>query len=171
MADGMVQAGHLADEDEAFARYLNEGRDPGSAPSALHRGSHPVIAEAGGVSVIAHPHDTRRGPGITDERFAELKRIGLNGIEVDHQSHPTRVRQELRQVAADLDLPATGSSDHHGNRRSGYNLGCNTTDPDAAAALLGERHHRALTATPHFVGRSDYIRLRDAVQVVPHLAM
>jgi predicted metal-dependent phosphoesterase TrpH len=138
MAAGMVQAGHVADEDEAFARYLNEGMDAyvqryrPSIEEAVR-----VIAEAGGVSVIAHPRDTRRGPGISDERFAELKRIGLNGIEVDHQAHPIKVRQELRQVAADLDLPVTGSSDHHGNRRSGYDLGCNTTDPDVAAALLG----------------------------------
>lgn len=74
MAAGMVQARHVADEDDAFARYLNEGEEAyvqryrPSIEEAIR-----VITEAGGVSVIAHPRDTRRGPGITDERVAELQ--------------------------------------------------------------------------------------------------
>lgn len=139
VAAGLVRAGHVDSDDAAFARYLNEG-----GPAYVQR-YRPSIEEAiaaikaaGGVAVIAHPRDTRRGPGVTDERFVELKAAGLDGIEVDHQSHDSPVREGLHAIAADLGLHATGSSDYHGNRRSGYDLGCNTTDPVVATALLGE---------------------------------
>lgn len=102
-----------------------------------------AIRDAGGVSVIAHPRDFKRGPGVSDERFAELRDAGLDGIEVDHQAHPQRVRDELRDVAARLGLAVTGSSDYHGTRKDDHDLGCNLTNPEVAERLLG----------PNFAGR------------------
>lgn len=138
MAAGLVTAGHVATDDEAFARFLNEG-----GPAYVQR-YRPTIAQAitairaaGGVSVIAHPRDGKRGPGVSEGRFAELGACGLNGIEVDHPQHSAEVRDELRSIASNLGLVATGSSDYHGTRKTDHDLGCNTTAPQVAEALLG----------------------------------
>lgn len=144
MAVGMVKAGHVAEIDQAFAKWLNEGR-----PAYVQR-DRPTIEEAvaairtaGGVSVIAHPRDEKRGPGITEARFAELAEAGLAGIEVDHQKHDDPyVRAELRSIAKNLGLAVTGSSDYHGTNKIDHDLGCNLTDPDVARSLLGPNFDR-----------------------------
>lgn len=138
VAAGLVHARHAADDNDAFARLLNEG-----CPAYIQR-FRPTIEEtitairdAGGASVIAHPRDGKRGPGISEARFAALAAGGLNGIEVDHQSHSPEVRAELRSIAANLGLVATGASDFHGTRKTDHDLGCNVTGVDAAVELLG----------------------------------
>lgn len=138
VAAGLVKAGHVGSDDEAFARFLNEG-----GPAYVQR-YRPTIEEAivairgaGGVSVIAHPRDGKRGPGVSEERLAQLSTVGLDGIEVDHQQHPADVREELRRIAANLGLAATGSSDYHGTRKIDHDLGCNLTDVEVAQGLLG----------------------------------
>ena len=139
VAKAMVERGHVADEDEAFREWLNEGQ-----PAYVERWRPDIvdaisaITDAGGVSVIAHPRDTRRGPGVSDERLAELAGAGLDGIEVDHQAHAHDVRDALRQTARRLGLVVTGSSDHHGTRKTDHDLGCNLTDPNEARRLLGD---------------------------------
>lgn len=138
VAAGLVRKGHVASDDDAFARYLNEG-----GPAYIQRYRPTIedaivaIRDAGGVSVIAHPRDGKRGPGVCEARFAELHKVGLDGIEVDHQQHSTKVRAELRGIAANLGLAATGSSDYHGNRKTDHDLGCNLTDVEVAQMLLG----------------------------------
>ena len=55
---------------------------------------------------------------------------------MDHQDHPPELRERLRGIAADLDLVATGSSDHHGLGKVDHDLGVNTTDPEQYERLL-----------------------------------
>lgn len=136
-AKAMHEAKHVKSEDEAFALYLNEG-----GPAYIKR-YRPTIEEtiraiddAGGASVIAHPHDGKRGPVVNEGRFAELKEVGLRGIEVDHQQHSPKVRDALRAIAKNLDLTATGASDYHGDRKIDHDLGCNTTAVAALEELL-----------------------------------
>lgn len=138
VAAGLVTAKHFKDEDEAFRELLNEGkRGYVQRYRADIEETIRAIAAAGGVSVIAHPRDGKRGPGVSDERLAELKGIGLIGVEVDHQAHSPEVRDALRSIALDLDLVVTGSSDYHGTRKVDHELGCNLTSAEAATALLG----------------------------------
>ena len=139
-AAGLVKAKHFKDEDAAFRELLNEGKDGYvERYRAVIDETIRAIAAAGGVSVIAHPRDVRRGPGVSDERLAELKGVGLTGVEVDHQAHAPDVRKALRGIARDLSLVITGSSDYHGTRKVDHDLGCNLTSFDAAYALLGSR--------------------------------
>ena len=61
--------------------------------------------------------------------LSELARDhGLAGIEVDHQDHGRHARAELRALARDLGLLATGSSDFHGTGKVDHDVGVNTTD-------------------------------------------
>jgi predicted metal-dependent phosphoesterase TrpH len=137
IADALIARGYLRDRDQAFSELLSAGR-----PAYVKRYAASleemlrIVAEAGGVSVVAHPwgrHD--RGP-MGEEGLAHLREIGLAGVEVDHQDHDAQARDELRGIARNLGLVATGSSDHHGAGKTGHDLGCNTTDPDEYARLL-----------------------------------
>lgn len=134
LAEAMVAAGHVASIQEAVDLWLKKGR-----PAYVGRWAPTIedavvaLRAAGGVPVLAHPR--ARGSAIGEERFAQLQELGLGGIEVDHQMHTPDVRTELRAIATNLGLVATGSSDHHGLRKVDHDLGCNTTAPDQYEAL------------------------------------
>ncbi|MEU0532909.1 PHP domain-containing protein [Amycolatopsis tolypomycina] len=93
-----------------------------------------LVRAAGGVAVLAHPRSVKRRAAVTDAQLAALAAAGLAGIEVDHPEQPPEVRERLREVAADLGLLATGSSDFHGDRKP-VRLGECTTSPEVFAAL------------------------------------
>jgi predicted metal-dependent phosphoesterase TrpH len=140
VADALVTLGVVPDRTAAFDRYLGWGR-----PAHVDRYAVPLeralglVREAGGVSVVAHPWG-RGGLGHPDEAaFAELKELGLTGIEVDHQDHDTATRDRLRAIARNLGLVATGSSDYHGDGKADHDLGCNTTAPEEYERLTSAR--------------------------------
>jgi len=137
VADALVSRGAVVDRSEAFRRYLSPGR-----PAYVDRYAAPlvemlrIVAEAGGVSVVAHPWG-RHGRELPDEAtFDQLAGLGLAGIEVDHQDHDLAARDRLRAIASNLSLVVTGSSDHHGLGKLDHELGCNTTEPAAYERLL-----------------------------------
>lgn len=136
VADALVALGVVADRSEAFDRYLGAGR-----PAHVDRYAAPLletirhVAAAGGVSVVAHPWG--RSMHRWDEAdLAGFRDAGLAGLEVDHQDHDPRAREELRAIARGLDLVVTGSSDHHGAGKLDHELGVNTTAPEEYARLL-----------------------------------
>jgi predicted metal-dependent phosphoesterase TrpH len=138
VADALVEKGVVKHRGEAFDTYLGS-----RGPAYVKRYAAPLeemvrmVADAGGVSVIAHPWGRRYTHTALDEaRFAALKDAGLSGIEVDHEDHDPATREVLRSVARNLDLVATGSSDYHGEGKRDHDLGCNTTDPDELSRLL-----------------------------------
>ncbi|WP_340537557.1 PHP domain-containing protein [Nocardioides sp. GXZ039] len=128
VADAMVRKGIVASRDEAFARYLDEGR-PGYVDRYAARLTDMIatVADAGAVSVLAHPWGRGRRSALPPEEIAALAALGLGGLEVDHQDHDDDARAELRGLAGDLGLIVTGSSDHHGTGKVDHELGCHTT--------------------------------------------
>jgi predicted metal-dependent phosphoesterase TrpH len=136
LARALVAAGVVGSVDEAFARYLHDG-----GPYYLQRIDTPVldavrmIAEAGGVTVLAHGLATARGAVISDATIADMAGAGLSGIEVDHPEHTPQARAHLRGLAAELGLVATGGSDYHGSNKS-VALGAELTAPEALERLL-----------------------------------
>jgi predicted metal-dependent phosphoesterase TrpH len=138
VADALVSLGVVTDRDEAFERFLAPG---GPAYVDRYAADLPtmvgLVREAGGVSVLAHPWARRYDhSALTGQALAELKAAGLSGVEVDHEDHTQETRRRLRAVATELDLVATGSSDFHGTGKSGFEIGCNTTDPEQFARLM-----------------------------------
>ena len=158
VADALVAKGVVRDRGEAFDRYLGP-----QGPAYVHRYAADLVtmidtvADAGGVSVIAHPWAKRHNHEALDEAgLAALKEVGLAGVEVDHQDHDLATRDRLRSVARNLDLLVTGSSDFHGEGKVDHDLGCNTTDPEEYARLLdlARAAERASgRRTPEVVGR------------------
>lgn len=158
VADALVAKGVVRDRGEAFDRYLGP-----QGPAYVHRYAADLVtmidtvADAGGVSVIAHPWAKRHNHEALDEAgLSALKEVGLAGVEVDHQDHDPATRDRLRSVARNLDLLVTGSSDFHGEGKVDHDLGCNTTDPEEYARLLdlARAAERASgRRTPEVVGR------------------
>ena len=138
VADALVALGVVADRNEAFDRYLGP-----QGPGYVHRYAADLetmigtVADAGGVSVLAHPWASRHDHSALDERGIRLLRdTGLSGVEVDHEDHDESTRAELRALAERLDLVVTGASDHHGTGKVAHDLGCNTTAAGQLDRLL-----------------------------------
>ncbi len=137
IADALVRLGHAADRTQAFIDLLDPGK-PGYANryAAPLEDMIPLVTGAGGVAVIAHPWGRSGRSVLSPSVLADLKELGLAGIEVDHQDHSEADRVELRGIAADLDLLVTGSSDHHGLGKVDHDLGVHTTDPEQYERLV-----------------------------------
>jgi predicted metal-dependent phosphoesterase TrpH len=129
LADALVKNKVVATRDEAFVDLLHNASKyyvTHAAPTPEDAISH--IRKAGGVAVIAHPFASRRGEVISVATFTSLVTAGLNGIEVNHRDHSQIEREQLSEIADQLALVKTGSSDYHGNGKLNA-LGENLTDP------------------------------------------
>jgi predicted metal-dependent phosphoesterase TrpH len=155
VADALVTLGVVPDRSTAFRRYLNPGR-----PAYVNRYAAPltemvrIVDAAGGVSVLAHAWG-RHGPdSMPESAITELARLGLAGLEVDHQDHSPADRERLRMIARRLGLVVTGSSDHHGLGKHDHELGCHTTAPEDYERLLALAEaaaQRSGRATPEVI--------------------
>lgn len=136
LAQALVRAGAVSSVNEAFATYLGNGSGYFVArQDTLVETAIDMIAEAGGVTVIAHPFAYTRGATITVDVLAQLAEQGLTGVEVDHPNHDEETRVQLKGLVGELGLVRTGSSDYHGTNKT-IELGDETTDPLALEELV-----------------------------------
>jgi predicted metal-dependent phosphoesterase TrpH len=131
----LQRAGLVASVNEAFAKYLNNnGRYYVPKTDTPVFDAIRMIADAGGVTVLAHAFAHARGRTVTAEVITDLAEAGLSGLEVDHPDHDDESRQQLRALAGKLGLPVTGSSDYHGLNKT-IEIGAETTAPEMFEAL------------------------------------
>jgi predicted metal-dependent phosphoesterase TrpH len=135
IAEAMVEAGIVADEKEAFDRYIS---DDGLAYVPKHAlppmEALRLIEEAGGVCVLAHPGMWRGSDIVPDELIEEMAASGMVGLEVRHPDHDEEMRAKSSAMAERLDLVATAASDCHGERY-GFRMGEERTDAETFAEL------------------------------------
>ena len=135
LADALVRNRVVATRDEAFLELLhNDSKYYVTHAAPTPEDAIRQINQAGGVAVIAHPFASRRGEVISAATFTNLVAAGLHGIEVNHRDHSQAEREQLAQIADQLGLVKTGSSDYHGNGKLNE-LGENLTDPEQWARL------------------------------------
>jgi len=135
LADALVRNRVVATRDEAFLELLhNDSKYYVTHAAPTPEDAIRQINQAGGVAVIAHPFASRRGEVISAATFTHLVSAGLHGIEVNHRDHSQDEREQLAQIADQLGLVKTGSSDYHGNGKLNE-LGENLTDPEQWAHL------------------------------------
>ncbi|NKR43179.1 PHP domain-containing protein [Rhodococcus hoagii] len=154
LARALVRAGVVDSVGDAFTDLLST-RSPyyvEKSDTPLERAVE-MVADAGGVSVIAHARARARGRLLDLEHIRELAENGLGGLEVDHPDHGAADTALLRSLAAELDLVATGSSDYHGKNKT-IALGQHTTAPEALEEIVARA-----TGVPVLTG--------DAVTDVP----
>lgn len=131
----LLQAGYVTTMDEAFAGVLSrDGEFYEEKQGITLTEAVPLVAAAGGVSVLAHCRAVRRGPILTDDAVRELAALGLDALEVDHADHTPADRAHLRALVAELDLLPTGSSDYHGTNKT-VRLPADTTAPEVFTEL------------------------------------
>ena len=146
LADALVAKRIIASRDEAFAGLINnESPHYVSHFAPTPEDSIKAIRAAGGVAVIAHPFASRRGQTLTPESFNSLVAAGLNGIEVFHRDQSEEERAQLLEIARELDLAITGSSDYHGTGKLNQ-LGENTTAAAEWERLESMASHRRVVS-------------------------
>ena len=115
VARALVEAGHAATVSEAFERYLKPGR-PAYVPKEDVKVAQAVrlIAQAGGVAVLAHPMELKMGGALLESLIGEWQAQGLAGVEVYHPSASNNHAAFLFHLAQRCGLLVTGGSDFHG---------------------------------------------------------
>lgn len=119
LAQALVERGAVSSVDEAFDRFLHTG-GPAHVMTRWPTVEEAIaiIHRAGGIAVLAHP-----GQYDLDEAIEGWVEAGLDGIEVEHPNHQPADRRRYEAMADRFDLLATASSDFHGNRGYGVELG------------------------------------------------
>ena len=121
LAMAMIDAGYVESMDEAFEKWLGDGR-----PCNVER-PKPSLAEAtalvhaaGGITSLAHP----RYYGVDyEELIQHLKASNVDAIEAFHRSHSDEDRHRLWTLAEQHGLGVTVGSDFHsfrGGHRPGH---------------------------------------------------
>jgi len=137
LARAMVEAGAIESPEQAFGPdWIGEGGRAYVPRYALDPArAIALVRDAGGVTVVAHPR--ARGWEVPDHVIAGLAAAGLAGIEVWHPDQDRGQRMLLQDLAARLNLVASGGSDDHGEL-TGYRLGSDTIAPDAYERLVSQ---------------------------------
>ena len=110
IAKAITSAGGTASVIEAYNKYINDNspvyvqRKTVSPQDAVE-----IIYDAGGVPVIAHPHDI----DIAETLIKDLMTYGLRGIEAYHRKHSPAVVEYFSSMAEKFGLIVTGGSDFH----------------------------------------------------------
>lgn len=118
IARALVAAGHVADTNQAFERWLARGR-PAFVPRIAAPPEDVVrrIHEAGGIASLAHPGLTAR-----DELIPGLAAAGLEALEAFHVEHDAQTTERYLGLAGRLGLLVSGGSDFHGDESHGARL-------------------------------------------------
>ena len=117
IAQMLVKRGLVSSMDEAFDRFLGTGK-PAYVDKYRIECSEAIAAikEAGGIPVLAHPGLLDyESDGQLDKLIAQLKGIGICGIEVFYSQHSEDQTQLFAELARRHDLLMTGGTDFHGS--------------------------------------------------------
>jgi predicted metal-dependent phosphoesterase TrpH len=139
LARALVRAGLVSTVSEAFAPgWLGQRYRLPKADIDVFKALE-LILGAGGVPVFAHPRASVRGRIVPDSLIVELAAAGLAGLEADHEDHSAAERAHVRDLAGQLGLLVTGSSDFHGSNKT-VRLGAQTTAPEAYHRIVELAH-------------------------------
>ena len=141
VARAMVEAGYVTSVADAFDRYLKPGR-PAYVPKEDVKVAEAVrlIAQAGGIAVLAHPMELKMGETQLESLIGEWRSQGLSGVEVYHPSAQNNHAAFLHNLARREGMLVTGGSDFHGEavRKSSIGEGLDrwrTMESDMQALL------------------------------------
>ena len=110
IAKAITNAGGTSSVIDAYAKYIHDDshvyvpRKTVSPQDAVE-----IIYDAGGIPVIAHPHDL----DIAETLIKDLMSYGLRGIEAYHRKHSPACVEYFSSMAEELGLIVTGGSDFH----------------------------------------------------------
>ena len=123
VARALVAEGYSATMQEAFDRYLGEGKPayvPGERMSMAE--ALPLLRGEGFVPVLAHPALLNKDDMTLRQLLEAWADRGLMGVEVYHPSQMGR-EAALERMARSMGLLVTGGSDYHQDGDSHGQLG------------------------------------------------
>lgn len=124
IARALVKTGAVSTVQQAFDRYLAEGRSayvPRKWMSANR--AVQILRDAGALIVLAHPCRLGLDDAALSALVDELSAAGLRGLEVFHPSAGRRDVRALELLARRKGLLVTGGSDYHGDRNTRVRMG------------------------------------------------
>lgn len=152
-AQALVDGGYANSRQKAFERYLARGKSayverfrfPPDAAIAL-------IRDAGGVPVLAHPSSLKLSAKAMRRHIGELKKMGLEGLEVYYALHSPEQQGLYAAIARDLDLVGTGGSDFHGTPNMGLSLGRGFGSLNVPDEIVDQLRSRRVNRMAHEAG-------------------
>lgn len=139
----MVKYGYCKTTQEAFIKYLNNDspyyvtREYLTPQEAI-----PLIHEAGGLAVLAHPLLYKFTLDEVEELAVYLSGIGLDGIEAIYSSNTGFDEGRVRHIANKYKLSITGGSDFHGANKPDLNIGTGRGNLKIPYTILEELEER-----------------------------
>jgi predicted metal-dependent phosphoesterase TrpH len=130
VARAMVEAGVVPDISSAFSpEWIDtDGRAYVAKAAVTPVEAVELIRGAGGAVVLAHPSIHAGAKAVPEPVIRAMAAAGMAGLEVDHPDQSEEDRAHWRELAAELGLETTGSSDCHG-ALFGYRMGvCRTPE-------------------------------------------
>lgn len=110
LAKAITNVGGTNSVMDAYEKYINDKssvyvqRKTVSPHDAVE-----IIYDAGGIPVVAHPHDLENAA----ELIKDLMHYGLRGVEAYHRKHSPAIIEYFSSLAEELGLIVTGGSDFH----------------------------------------------------------
>ncbi len=119
----LLNHGYIKSMKEAFERYVGD-HCPCYVPREKVTPAQAVelILQADGVPVLAHPVLYGMSAPRLDALVAELKAVGLMGIEAIYSTYTAADERQIRGLASKYHLLISGGSDFHGANKPGLDL-------------------------------------------------
>lgn len=130
VAVAMVNAGYAEHINDAFDRYLGNGRPACVSKERMTcERAFELIHGAGGIPVLAHPYliPCRGSDGLI-LLVEQLCDMGLKGIEVYYPKHTPEAVAQYAKLAKKYGLLVTGGSDFHGELTPEIEMGSGEGD-------------------------------------------
>jgi 3',5'-nucleoside bisphosphate phosphatase len=125
----LVRKGVVGSVQEAFDVWLAKGRPAYIEKDRLAPTDALRLARAsGGRAVLAHPLSLNLEPAALERTVAELKDLGLVGIEAIYGRYSPDERDGLVALAERVGVVTTGGSDHHGTYKPDLSVGTGRGD-------------------------------------------
>ena len=132
IAAAMLKKGYVRNIREAFHRFLKKG-----APAYFDRmrlnadQAIELIHHAGGIAIVAHPVSLGFSSfKAVGEYILQLKKTGLDGIEVYYSGQDEKIRQTMIKFARENNMVVSGGSDFHGTVKPDLQIGSGKGDLD-----------------------------------------
>ena len=151
VAQYMVKKGYVRSIDEAFDRYLAQGKPAYQEKYRIDcQRAIDVINGSGGIPVLAHPYllDMKQDDDL-DKLIIVLKNMGLKGIEVYYPGHPPAETSRYIELAKNHDLLMTGGTDFHGSINPDIQMGTGKGDFYVPYALYERIVSNTRSEEPH----------------------
>ncbi len=114
IAKAMVKAGYVSSVQEAFERYLGDGKPAYVSGERLSmEEALPLMRRNGFVPVLAHPIQLGKDDVTLRSLLGYWQSLGLMGVEVYHPSQTSHGYGALDSMVRHMGFLVTGGSDFH----------------------------------------------------------